>query len=80
MDKEKISVLIHAATGVGAGIISSLLANPMYNLAAALVILFGTGKVTEFVAEREDFKWWIGNGVVPYIFLWLISWVFLFNL
>lgn len=80
MEKEKISTLIHSAVGVGAGVLSSLVGRPIYGAIAAFVILYATGKATELVVEKEGFKWWMGNGVVPFIFLWLMTWVFFFNL
>lgn len=80
MDNEKICVLIHSFTGVSAGVLSNFLGTATYALVSALVIVYSTGKITELVAEKEGTKWWLGNGVVPFTFLWLISWVFLYNL
>lgn len=80
MDKEKLSTLIHGLVGAGVGFLSSLLGKVMYIAFAAVIILYVTGRAAESVAEREDFKWWVGNGVVPFVFLWLVTWVFLFNI
>lgn len=80
MENEKISVLLHSATGIIAGVVSNFLGAPVYALGAAIIVLYATGRTTEFVAEKEGFKWWLGNGVVPFLFIWLISWILLFNI
>lgn len=77
---ERISVLIHTAIGILAGVASDYIGSTIYALALAVAILLVTGKGTEFVAKGEGLKWWAGNGIVPYVFMWLITWILLLNL
>ena len=29
---------------------------------------------------KKNVKWWLSNGAVVYLFIWIISWTFFFNL
>jgi hypothetical protein len=76
----RVSLGIHTVAGIIAGCVSYMLANNLYALGAMLIILFVTGYATEFALKKKGVKWWLSNGAVLYIFVWLISWIFLFNM
>lgn len=83
MDENKtsrISLGVHTIAGIAAGYVSYMLANNLYAVGAMLVILFIVGYATEFVLKKKGIKWWVTNGAVLYILVWLVSWVFLFNM
>jgi hypothetical protein len=80
LNVSKVSLAIHTIAGIAAGYVSYLLANNLYALAVMIVILLVTGYATEFAFKKKGIKWWMSNGGVLYIFVWLVSWIFLFNL
>jgi hypothetical protein len=76
----RISLGIHTVAGIIAGYISYILANNLYAFGAMLVILLVTGYATEFALKKKGIKWWISNGAILYILVWIVSWIFLFNM
>lgn len=80
MEDEKTSTFFHLATGTLGGYISSLMTSNLYAVLVAFLILFVTGKVNERLVEKRGLKWWIGNGAGIYLLVWLMTWVFFFNL
>jgi len=80
---DKMSVGIHAVAAIFMGYVSLTLAAMLGNWITVfsgfgLLILMG------FALQRslgnKGIKWWIGNGVLIYLFIWLISWTFFFNM
>lgn len=76
----KASLGIHTVAGIAAGYVSYILANNLYALGAMILILLVTGYATEFALKKKGIKWWLSNGAVLYILVWLVSWIFLFNM
>jgi len=76
----KVSLGAHTIAGIAAGYVSYLLANNLYALGAMLIILFITGYATEFALKKKGVKWWMSNGGIMYILVWVVSWIFLFNM
>ncbi len=75
------SVLVHTIIGIIIGYASIFLPGVWTSLGLAIVVLvaliFGLKKVLKI---QKDKKWWIGNGIIVYIFFWLVSWILFFNL
>ncbi len=80
MENDKISTSVHAAAGAFSGYVSNFMGQPSHALAIALVILFFTLNVSKQLIEGEDGKWWIGNGVVPFLLLWAVFSILFYNL
>lgn len=79
----RISVLIYVVAGVVVGYISILLApvaGNMLTILGGLVLAWVTGKVVQAALGKKEIKWLLGNGLVIYLFVWLISWIFFYNL
>ena len=79
----RISVLIYTIGAVIVGYASmqaSPIAGNMLTIFIGLVMAWVIGKVVQSVVGQKDIKWLIGNGLFIYIFVWLISWIFFFNL
>ena len=76
----KISLGIHTIAGIAAGYVSYALANNIFAIGAMLLILFVVGYATAFVLKKKGVKWWMMNGALLYILVWLVSWIFLFNM
>ena len=80
LNVSRFSLGVHTVAGIVAGYVSYVLANNLYALGAAIVILLVTGYATEFALKKKGMKWWMSNGAVLYILVWLVSWIFLFNM
>jgi len=87
MDSElahiRIAIGLHVAVAAVVGWLSffvSGLYGDVPSILMGLVILWATGKATNKLVGKKDFKWWFGNGVFIYLFVWLISWILFFNI
>lgn len=74
------TTLIFAVLGVIVGYISFL----QNSAPLAFIIMIIVGAVFALLLKRimkvaEDWKWWFGNGLILYIFLWLIVWTIFYN-
>ncbi len=79
----RLSVIIYTISAVIVGFASlqiSPLAGNMLTILLGLVMAWVAGKVVQSVVGQKEVKWLIGNGLFIYIFVWLISWIFFFNL
>jgi len=81
MDDEKLSTAVHSAVGAITGYLSNFTGKPLHAAGIAIVVLFVTGNIMQnFVDSDEGFKWWAGNGVAPFLLLWVIFSIFFYNL
>jgi hypothetical protein len=76
----RVSLGIHTAAGIAAGYVSYILASNLYAIGTMIVILLITGYATELTLKKKGIKWWLSNGALLYILVWLVSWLFLFNM
>ena len=79
LNASRVSLGMHTVAGIISGYVSYVLANNLYALAVMIVILLVTGYATEFALKKKGIKWWLSNGALLYILVWLVSWIFLFN-
>jgi hypothetical protein len=80
LNVSRISLGIHTAMGAVAGYLSMFMEGALYSLVLAIVILVITGYVTELILKKKGMKWWMSNGGVLYILVWLVTWIFFFNM
>ena len=79
----RLSVLIYVVAGIVVGYISILLApiaGNMLTIVGGLVLAWVTGRVVQACLGKKEAKWLLGNGLVIYLFVWLIAWIFFYNL
>jgi hypothetical protein len=80
---DKTSVGIHAAAAIFMGYVSLTLA-AMFGNWITVFSGFGLLILMGFALQKglgnKGIKWWIGNGAFIYLFIWLISWTFFFNM
>lgn len=80
-DEELKSTLIHAAAGVIVGFISFMVNQPVWNFFIMLAILGALIMVMKTAMKiQKPFKWWLGNGIIVYIFIWLVTWTIFYNI
>ena len=79
----RIAIGLHAVVAIAMGWVS-ILVSGLYgdtpSILAGLVVLWVIGKATNKMTGKKDFKWWFGNGVIIYLFVWLISWIVFYNM
>lgn len=82
LTQTRISVAIHAVVAILMGWVSVQVAAASRSLFAGvlgIVVLIVIGYLTEQVTGKRGIKWWFGNGVIIYLLVWLVSWVYFFN-
>ncbi len=92
---EQKSTAVHGAFGVILGVASGILSKDPYQLANTQILLLTVGvlfilyfitqklfKLREISTEKQkyDKKWYLSNGVYPYLIFWLVVWIFVYNL
>jgi hypothetical protein len=79
-DEELKSTLIHSAVAIIAGYISFVINQPVLSFFVMLAVLLGTTFAARALLKvQKGFKWWLGNGVIVFIFVWLITWTIFYN-
>ena len=79
-DVELRTVVIYAILAVIMGYVSFYINHTAYaTVASIVVLLIGTFAMKFAFKIKEGVKWWLGNGVIVYIFLWLIIWTIFYN-
>jgi len=76
----RVSAGIHALVAIGAGFASIFLNSGWFALILAIAILVILGRGIEKLVGARGRKWWIGNGAFIYFLIWIVSWVFFFNI
>jgi hypothetical protein len=91
MDVDAKVTIIHIVGGIIAALLSFALTtglimginNEAYAILLALVILYISGQVSEKIFGKETvggIKGWLWSGIVPFLFIWIVLWVLLFNI
>ncbi len=79
----RISIVTHVLIAILTGWVSFQLQitfRTMVSVIFGLGILFILGHIVERFVGKKNVKWWLSNGAVVYLFIWIISWTFFFNL
>ena len=90
MDVDAKVTIIHVIGGLIAAILSVKLttgtiigfSGEIVAVLLALVILYLCGQVSERLLGKEEvggFKGWLWSGIVPFLAVWLVVWILLFN-
>ena len=90
MDVDAKVTIIHVIGGIIAAYLSYALTTGLINginneaiaILFALIILYLSGQVSERIFGKEavgGFKGWLWSGIVPFLFIWLVIWILLFN-
>ena len=90
MDVDAKVTIIHVIGGLIAAILSVKLttgtiigfSGETVAVLLALVILYLCGQVSERLLGKEEvggFKGWLWSGIVPFLFVWIVIWILLFN-
>jgi len=80
MNKSRLSLVVHSVFAVLAGWLAVYIGNNLYGGVVGIVVLIAVGFGVEKAVKEKGFKWWLANGLIVYLFLWLVSWAYFFNL
>ena len=90
MDNTPKVTTIHLIFAVIAALLSTTLTlgwiglkNDILAALVGIVLLYIAGQISERIIgddeEMKGFKKWLWNGILPFIFLWFMIWVILYN-
>lgn len=80
MNAERMLTLMYFVLGLAMGILSNYL-DTLLSLGIGIflyVVSFFAAKT--FIGEGKKLSWYILNTLVTFVLVWLITWIFLFNL
>jgi len=72
-DPELKATIAFSLIGIIVGYASFLLRNSLMSLGLAIGVMVAAYFVLNSKL-RKDTKWWLSNGAVAYIFLWILVW------
>ncbi|MBI5681513.1 MAG: DUF5379 family protein [Methanobacterium sp.] len=82
MDVDGKVAAIHTVAAVAVGYISFKLTNEAMAIVIAIIVLYLMGQVSERLFGKEEvggMKGWLWSGIVPFFFIWLMTWVIFMN-
>lgn len=91
MDIEFKLASLHLVTALIAGYLSFIIStgaigaigkNDVLAVLLGLVILYITGNLSERMFGKEEvggFKGWLWSGIVPFVFIWVVTWTLFLN-
>lgn len=80
-DPELKSVLVHAAAGAVVGYASFVINQPLQGLLLMIVVMaVTTFSVKKIFRIDKKYKWFLSNGIIVYLFLWLVVWTIFYNM
>ena len=80
-DLDLRTVLLNTVVGAIIGYVSFIINVPLANLALAIIAM----AIINYIAKKmwkitNDKKWWFGNAVVFFFFVWFIVWTIFYTL
>lgn len=91
MEIEVKLISLHAITAIitgylsfiiSSGIIGAVGKNEVLAVLLGLVILYLTGNASERIFGKDavgGFRGWLWSGIVPFIFIWVVTWTLFLN-
>lgn len=80
LNASRKTVGLHTLVAVLIGYISTFFNNNWIAAAAGFAALFLIGFISEKLVAKKGIKFWFVNGVIIYLFVWLITWTLIINL
>ena len=75
----RLSIVAHALCGLAAGYSSFTVHDYLLSALVGFGLLFAVGFSMERLAGKKGMKWWAMNGLIVYLFLWLVGWTYMLN-
>ncbi|MFA4819464.1 MAG: hypothetical protein WC613_00730 [Candidatus Aenigmatarchaeota archaeon] len=79
-DVELRTTVIYVIVAVVMGYVSIIINHTAFAALASIIVMVLLTFVLRAVFKiKQDAKWWLGNGVIVYLFLWIIVWTIFYN-
>ena len=78
-----ISVILHSVVAIIMGwlsVVITAMSRTLFAGVAGIFVMLAVGFITQMALKKPDRKWWLSNGVVIYLLIWLVSWTVFKNL
>lgn len=80
MGAERSLTLIYLVLGIVTGVLSNYW-NMTISIAVGIVLYLASFFIIRQIAtERKKFSWYVLNTLLTFVLVWLVTWIFLFNL
>jgi Mn2+/Fe2+ NRAMP family transporter len=80
MNLERKLTLIYIFIGIASGFLSNLFSSLVYSIVLPVVIyLISFFLLTRFVKQKK-ISWLISNSLWVFVLVWLVAWIFVYNL
>ena len=80
MNSERKLTLIYFVLGIAMGIISTHF-NTIVSIGIGVALYLISSFISKwFVGEKKKFSWFVLNTLLTFVLVWLVTWIFLFNL
>jgi hypothetical protein len=73
------SVVLHTLAATAIGIVS-IQFEKYISFVIGGAVLFGLSLFVKYVLKKKETKWWLGNGLWPFLITWLAVWTIAMNL
>lgn len=80
MNAERMLTVIYFVLGITMGILSNYLSTMLSVGIGVVLYIISFFAVKQFVAEKKKFSWYVLNTLLTFVLVWLVTWIFLFNL
>ena len=75
----RASNIVHVLLAIGAGWLAPQFRNDLIGGAVGIVLLLAVGYGLTLALGRKGVKWWLQNGLIVYLFFFLVSWAWFIN-
>jgi hypothetical protein len=79
-DFELRTTVVYTIAAIVMGYISFVINHTTYAAFASIFILLVVTAAMRYAWKiKEDVRWWLGNGAIVYIILWMVVWTVFYN-
>jgi len=83
INQARFSVAINAVAAIMMGwasVVLTAMSRTLVAGVAGIIVMVIVGFITQKAVKNADRKWWLSNGVVVFLLVWLVSWTTFKNL
>ena len=80
MSAERKLTLIYFVLGIAMGVLSTYLAAMLSVGIGAVLYVISFFIAKKITGENKKFSWYLLNTLLTFVLVWMVTWIFLFNL
>jgi len=73
------ATIIYFVLGIVAGYAAFVINNPRLALVSMMVILGLSTAVMKYALKAPNYKWFLSNGIIVFLFMWFVVWTIFYN-